>query len=272
MQRLKEMITSVPLVLMIAGLITVYRPIFERTFVAHPMITALGLIAAHFGFSFVTDFFRNGETWKNFKTKVATLVMKWFGEDEAVVDRQSEEFKQEIRVRIKSSHIVYALLLSGYTMFFNDNIEGFILEELKKLPHEERKNKDIKIQLLKRNSTAFKIRAEEFITMMEGRDDIPFAQKVSSLDEYIGRCKNIEQELKEISNNNVEFYRREPIWRAYIFDDMAFISVYQDGVDSAFSEVLKYPRKTHDIVTPAYQGLLKHFNSLYNLCNPIQEK
>jgi len=177
------------------------------------------------------------------------------------LDRGKDEFKQDIIKNIQNSKKIYFLVLSAYTMFYDER-EKFILEALENLDRKKLKEKDIKILLLNRESKQFESRGRWFVKKMR-RDRAPY--RVKDYKEYVLRCEDIEKELQDIvkpsTENAICYYDCSPIWRLHIFDDMVYVSIYKDDVGGHLTSLFRFEKEAHDTI---YLGLSKYFNYLYS--------
>jgi hypothetical protein len=132
-------------------------------------------------------------------------------------ERTSDQYKADISHAMKTTRRMYCLLISAYTLIYEE--ERFIFDHLQDLSQAKLKKKDIRILLLDVNSDEWSQRAELLINRRLSGESI-------DLETYRSRCRDVEQQLRNDCRAKIAFYRDNPRWRIYIFDKRAFVSRY----------------------------------------------
>lgn len=176
-----------------------------------------------------------------------------------VEEKSKNKYIQAIKEQIKNSKRIYFRLLSGHTMFYEE--EMFIRDVLNEMPQEILRKKDIKIQLLDRQAPSFSERANKFVADMWDKN-LPHR---ITYEEYIKRCMLAEKELISLlGSQRVTFYKRKYLWRLHIFDERIFISTYYDDpkliIEGHKSPSYSFNRECD---VSLFDGFLEEFNSLY---------
>lgn len=181
----------------------------------------------------------------NFKNKIN----EYSGEE-----RGSEDYKKIVIKYLKESQKVRFVLLSAYTMFYDER-EFFIKDTLEKIPKEKRVQKEIIFLLLDPESREFNVRAKWFVKRIS---KLPTndPRRVNNLEEYKNRCRSIIINLEKLGT--VKYYCSIPIWRLQIFDRTVFVSTYGRERDGHLTNVLQFPAEH-----PMYDGFYKFFDSIY---------
>lgn len=177
-------------------------------------------------------------------------------------ERTQESYKSELIEQIDKSKTIYFLLLSAYTMFYDDK-EKFIFEHLKSITSTEMQKsmKNIRILLLERgakgNYRLFESRGRWFVREMKQENA---SYRVTNYTEYVTKCEGIERELKRIGE--VKFYKDDPIWRLFIFDTAIYVSIYGDRKSGHQTPIYKLPISSEDPFGIA-TGFIKYYQCLW---------
>jgi hypothetical protein len=162
-------------------------------------------------------------------------------------------YQREIEDHVKSSRRIYLLLVSGQTMFF-DPKEQFLHGALENLTLQALSQKDIRFRLADPNGETFRQRAAWLVDEMKRRME-PWA--VRDVQEYTTRCGTIAARLRQISDD-VQYYKREPLWRLLIFDESMYVSTYRDPSGERHQGQLTWVSQI-PAESAIYVGLLAHF-------------
>jgi hypothetical protein len=204
------------------------------------------------------------ERWRSFRRRI---VHKWYQVPQLIetvylpIDREGEWYRSDIEHQIGSSRRIHLRLISAYTMFYEER-EKFIYEKLNRLGSGVGA-KDVRIQLLDRQSPYFQNRAAWYVDKMQ-RENAP--HRPDSVEHYIQRCIEIENIIKaRFPHVKIEFYQREPLWRLHIFDDVLYVSTYYDidGPEEGHrTTVFRLRRDDGGVENIIYFGLAKEFEAL----------
>ncbi len=211
------------------------------------------------------------ETIKNLKKKSIYIYrnliiilnkIPLFSQQYTAEERNTEKYKKALSEKIKTSKRIYFRLLSAHTMFYDDK-EKFILNLFNNFTENDKREKDIKIQLMSREAITFEERAHSFVRAKE-KENSAF-----SYDEYMERCKHIETRLTEIfGREKIKFYQRKYLWRLHIFDDTIFISNYSDIPEMTEGHLAPAYSFNRECDASLFDGFLKKFESLYQRTRP----
>jgi cell division protein FtsL len=198
------------------------------------ILMALGVIVIEFGV----------RLWRRFWNRKKSVF--------SVEEREQEDYQDRITDLIKTSHTIHLLLLSGYTMFWDDR-ESSLLKAIQALSPEERAEKDFRILMLHPESDHWKSRARLFVRKMKNALG---NGRVRTVEEYKQRCLNIISDLEKLGAT-INFYTFEPQWRLHIFDSAVFISFYGRETDGHLTSCYCFPKTDENSI---YHGFTKYFN------------
>jgi len=171
-------------------------------------------------------------------------------------ERGREEFREQVSEYIKSSKTIYFLILSGFTMAYDER-ETFLIKMLRSLSPEELQNKDIRVLMLHPESDNFRRRADYFVKEMEKNMD---PARVKDVGEYKAKCEGTLDILRSLGAK-VRFYSFEPHWRLQIFDDAIFFSFYSLAKGGHLTSLYRFTKDDKDSI---YYGFQKYFLWMWN--------
>jgi len=167
--------------------------------------------------------------------------------------QRPDDYKSSVIENLHSSRSAKLLLLSGYTMFYDN--EHYLLDEIGAIGKST--EKEFSVLLLNPYSSAFKSRGSVFVRRLRARSNTDPAH-IRKMSEYIQRAIDIRKQLEKLlPHAKIAYYDSQPTWRLHIFDNYLFMSSYDEDKDGHLTEAFRIPN-TH----PMYKAFNIYFDRL----------